>query len=64
LKVLSELKTQLESSLKLYVGKTTVVSAVDVGVTKSTESPGKSSDVNGVNILFMISMDDGLIESE
>jgi hypothetical protein len=63
LKALSGLKIRLEGSLQVYVGKTTVVSALDVTAIKSTESPVKGLDVNAVNIPSMISPGDGLTRS-
>jgi hypothetical protein len=59
LKALSGLKIQPEGFSQIYVGKTTVVSAVDVGAMKSIGSGVKSSVVNGVNIPSMISPDVG-----
>ena len=48
---------------RVYVGKTTVVSAVDVTATKYTESTVIGLDVNAVNTLSMISTDAELTKS-
>ena len=57
--LLSEMKILLDGISQNYVGKTTVVSAVDVTATKYTERPVKGLDVNGVNTRPMISLEDG-----
>ena len=60
---LSELKIMLNGISQNYVGKTTVVSAVDVAAATSTKSPIHDTAVGVVATGFMTSAVDGSIES-